>query len=263
MKRIYQAANNIEAHMIVHLLGQTGIHGHVNGEHLQSGAGELPLGNLVAVSVADEDVAAARAVIHEWEARTSPADASQPAPGKTSSQLPVLTFFIGALLSGGIVWSVYNGPERTDSVDYNEDGKSDERLFYNGNRLERIETDRNFDGRVDAVQEYGRDGQARTYRSDDDFDGRLESTTVYRRGQPDELRIDGDGDGRIDYRARFRYGVLDTYEYLSPSGSVAKKIAYRRFKMEHAQLDLDGDGLWERSYRYDRYDEPVEERDER
>jgi hypothetical protein len=41
MKRIYQAANNIEAHMLVHLLEQEGIEAHVEGEHLQSGAGEL------------------------------------------------------------------------------------------------------------------------------------------------------------------------------------------------------------------------------
>ena len=67
MKRIYQAANNIEAHMLVHLLGQEGIRAHVEGEHLQSGAGELPLGGLAAVAVADEDVDAARAIIRDWK----------------------------------------------------------------------------------------------------------------------------------------------------------------------------------------------------
>ena len=118
MKRIYHAANNVEAHMIVHLLGQTGIRAHIEGEHLQSGAGELPLGNLVAVAVADEDAEMAQTIVREWEAQTPPADAPAGTARRiSSSQLPVLTFFIGALLGGAIVWSMYNGPRTVESED--------------------------------------------------------------------------------------------------------------------------------------------------
>ena len=67
MKRVYQAANHIQAHMVMHVLEQAGVHAHVHGEFLQSGAGELPVGNLVGVVVADEDVALAREIIEEWE----------------------------------------------------------------------------------------------------------------------------------------------------------------------------------------------------
>jgi hypothetical protein len=67
MKRVFQAANHIQAHMVMHVLEQAGVHAHVQGEFLQSGAGELPLGNLVGVVVADEDVALAREIIEEWE----------------------------------------------------------------------------------------------------------------------------------------------------------------------------------------------------
>jgi putative signal transducing protein len=67
MKRVYQAANHIQAHMVMHVLQQAGIHALVQGEFLQSGAGELPVGNLVAVAVDDEDVAIAREVIEDWE----------------------------------------------------------------------------------------------------------------------------------------------------------------------------------------------------
>jgi hypothetical protein len=67
MQRVYQAANHIQAHMVMHVLQQAGIHAHVQGEYLQSGAGELPLGNLVGVVVADEDVEIAREVISDWE----------------------------------------------------------------------------------------------------------------------------------------------------------------------------------------------------
>jgi hypothetical protein len=67
MKRIYQAANHIQAHMVMHVLQQAGVNAHVQGEYLQSGAGELPLGNLVGVVVDDDDVEIAREVISDWE----------------------------------------------------------------------------------------------------------------------------------------------------------------------------------------------------
>jgi Putative prokaryotic signal transducing protein len=67
MKRVFEAANHIQAHMVMHVLEQAGVHALVQGEYLQSGAGELPLGNLVGVAVADEDVKIAREIISDWE----------------------------------------------------------------------------------------------------------------------------------------------------------------------------------------------------
>jgi len=67
MKRVYNAANHIQAHMVMHVLEQAGVHAMVQGEFLQSGAGELPLGNLVGVAVDDEDVEIAREIIEDWE----------------------------------------------------------------------------------------------------------------------------------------------------------------------------------------------------
>jgi hypothetical protein len=67
MKRVYNAANHIQAHMVMHVLEQAGVRALVQGEFLQSGAGELPVGNLVGVAVDDEDVAIAREIIEDWE----------------------------------------------------------------------------------------------------------------------------------------------------------------------------------------------------
>ena len=67
MKRVYQAANHIQAHMVMHVLQQAGVNAHVQGEYLQSGAGELPVGNLVGVAVEDDDVEIAREIISDWE----------------------------------------------------------------------------------------------------------------------------------------------------------------------------------------------------
>ena len=77
MKRVYQAANHIQAHMVMHVLQQAGVNAHVQGEYLQSGAGELPLGNLVGVAVADEDVEIAREIISDWEKLMSEPDGDE------------------------------------------------------------------------------------------------------------------------------------------------------------------------------------------
>ena len=67
MKLVYNAANHLQAHIVMHVLEQAGVHALVQGEFLQSGAGELPVGNLVGVAVDDEDVAIAREIIEDWE----------------------------------------------------------------------------------------------------------------------------------------------------------------------------------------------------
>jgi hypothetical protein len=36
MKRVYEAANNIQAHIVMHVLEQAGVHAMVQGEFLQS-----------------------------------------------------------------------------------------------------------------------------------------------------------------------------------------------------------------------------------
>jgi hypothetical protein len=114
MKRIYEASHSVEAHMIVHLLEQEGVRAYVQGEHLQSGAGELPLGNLVGVAVEDEDEHRARAVIREWEHQNAPPDPRAQATPTYSTQWGVVAFFAGVLLGASIVWAMYNGPGSTD-----------------------------------------------------------------------------------------------------------------------------------------------------
>jgi hypothetical protein len=81
MRRVFQAANHIQAHMVMHVLEQAGVHALVQGEYLQSGAGELPLGNLVGVAVADEDVEIARQIISEWEKLMSEPDGEEEESG--------------------------------------------------------------------------------------------------------------------------------------------------------------------------------------
>lgn len=68
MKPVYDAENNIEAHLVMHQLQQAGIKAEVQGGFLQGGVGELPtLGN-VRVLVDPRNYAEARQVIEDWEA---------------------------------------------------------------------------------------------------------------------------------------------------------------------------------------------------
>jgi hypothetical protein len=243
MQRIYQAANSVEAHMVVHMLEEAGVSAHVQGEHLQSGAGELPVGNLVAVAVADEDVAKAREVVREWEARIAAPDAAASEPKQSSGVSHGIAFLVGAALSGGLVWAAYHGPDASEGLDHSGDGKVDEKFVYDGGRLTRIETDRDFDGRVDLILLYDRHGDPMEYRSDDDFDGKLESVTHLRNGQPLKWQADWDGDGQPDVRSVYEHGVIGKTEYLDrASGRVVKTVTHRGGKAARAALDLDGDG---------------------
>ena len=72
MKIAYDAANSIEAHMIKNLLEQYEVPAYVQGEHLQSGAGELPMGGLIKVSVDNSNYIKAKEIIKNWETTEIP-----------------------------------------------------------------------------------------------------------------------------------------------------------------------------------------------
>lgn len=67
MTKIYSAQNAIDAHIVKGMLEQQGIQARVNGEYLQGGIGELPLIDLVTVSVAEEDYEKALEVLRKYE----------------------------------------------------------------------------------------------------------------------------------------------------------------------------------------------------
>lgn len=64
---IYHAESSIDAHLLRGLLEQQGIASRILGEFLQGAVGELPARGLISVSVAAEDAARARTVVHEFE----------------------------------------------------------------------------------------------------------------------------------------------------------------------------------------------------
>ena len=71
MIKIYSAQNAVDAHIVKGLLEQQGILARVNGEFLQGGIGDLPLIDLITVSVAEEDYEKALGYIREYESAES------------------------------------------------------------------------------------------------------------------------------------------------------------------------------------------------
>ena len=69
MKQAYQAANPVDAQLVVDLLASEGIATFIQGQYLSGAIGELPAGELLRVWVADEHVDRARAVIASREAQ--------------------------------------------------------------------------------------------------------------------------------------------------------------------------------------------------
>lgn len=75
MVRLHSAEDGIEAHLLKHMLEQQGIAAYITGEHLEGGAGELPLTGLVDVWVLEDDYEDALDVLDDFfESLDAPED---------------------------------------------------------------------------------------------------------------------------------------------------------------------------------------------
>jgi hypothetical protein len=267
MQSIYDAAHVTDAHLVRNLLAEEGIPAHVRGEYLQGGMGELPLGNLVQVWVADGDALRARAIVEDWQASShdlhdvddEPSAEAAPAavnPAVTSRPSRLgLGLLLGAVVGALATWAFMRIPEPT-LADFNSDGQLDQEMVATGGGEMTLESDRNTDGRVDDVALFDRVGLVASWSSDDDFDGRMESRTRFRDGLQTASFIDFDGDGQTDYRSDFHQGVIVTEEWLDHRQNVVKRVHYERGRAVRGELDTDGDGRLDRRFEYDERGEP-------
>jgi len=196
--------------MLQDLLQQRGIDARLEGAGLQGAIGELPAIGLVRLMVDDKDFAAAREVIDDWE------KSSVPDPIQTSSQRSTNTFvgvLVGLALGIGATYFYFRIPINTEGVDYNGDRILDERWKYSpGGMPLRTDIDRNFDGDVDLVWHFNRNGRVHSGESDDDFNGSFESRLQLRNGQVYVAAVDLDGDSITDLKSYSKYGVLASEE---------------------------------------------------
>jgi len=265
MKTVYEAANALEAHMLVDLLKQEGVVAHIRGEHLQGAVGEVPAVGLVRLDVDESQFAQARHLIDRW-------NAAQPASGpsvgaavagatpasKGGSRLGIgLLVGVAIGLAAGYVF--YRVPVGADGIDHNGDGIVDEQWVQSAaGAPARYEVDRNLDGKVDFIGHYGRQGAMTSAEQDDDFNGTFETATQYANGGPSVTESDTDGDGFRDLRSIYRHGVLASCEYIDPtSGQVRKVEHFTLGVLTRSELDTDRDGRFDVSRSFGAMGEPA------
>lgn len=232
-EKVYECNLAVEAHMIVDLLSQAGISARVDGEFLQSAAGEIPLGNTVKVRVDPSRAAEAREVIADWEKLRPDEPVASPANRSARFKSP-LWFLGGALVGAAAVFVMF---VRT------------------GTGL--AGSDRNHDGRSDARWSYDLAGVPDHYEEDNDFDGRFEwqyhvENDVITRGV-----LDADFDGRPEQRVHFVHNLpASTDFYFASGGRVVKRTFWKAGMPEYSEYDDDGDGRFERRLVYDAHGDP-------
>lgn len=252
MKTLYEASNGVEAHMILNLLEQQGINGRVDGEFLQGGIGELPAAGLVRVMVSEEDYAAAKPIVEQWD-KAQPARVETPLPDKAVSR-PAM-FLVGLVIGILCTYGYFRTPVTREGIDHNRDGVLDDKWTYAPSGLAITnEADRNMDGKIDYVATFGRDGMIETANLDDNFDGVFESSTAYRQGNGYLSETDTDGDGYRDLKANYVSGVLVSAEYIYPATGYPRKVEYFKLgKPIYAETDTDNDGKLDQRINYDEY----------
>jgi Putative prokaryotic signal transducing protein len=250
VRTVCEPANSLEGHMLQDLLQQRGIHARLEGAGLQGAIGELPTIGLVRLLVEDEDFAAARAVMDEWEKTAVPEPIQNATKGPPGAWLGAV---IGLVIGIGATYIYFRVPTQVDGIDHNGDGVLDERWNYSpGGTQISTEFDRNFDRLIDSRWHFDRLGHVESAESDDDFNGSFETTAKSRDGQVDVSAADTDEDSIADLRYLYRHGVLFRAEYTRKDSVSPLRIeAYRLGKLVSAEVDTDHDGTLDRRYFYD------------
>jgi hypothetical protein len=100
MRKVFDAIDMLEAHVVKGVLQQEGIVGFIQGEYLHGGIGDLPVSGLVRIEVNDPDFDTARSVITEWEKEQVSDDQHLPKSWAPVWMLPFITgVSVGILLT--------------------------------------------------------------------------------------------------------------------------------------------------------------------
>ncbi|MFZ5877273.1 MAG: DUF2007 domain-containing protein [Nitrospirota bacterium] len=123
--------------------------------------------------------------------------------------------------------------------------------------------DRNGDGKLDSI--YTNETlspvspqYATRLKEDDNFDGVFDALYFFdSAGLVTRGEIDRDQDGKPDMIESFQNGTLSKVDFLNTeSGAAVKRIFYYLSKREREDIDLDGDGKFERTTFFNDYELP-------
>jgi len=259
METVFDAENNVEAHMIVHLLARSEIEASIMGEHLQGGVGELPAHGNIRVVVEPGDALAARKIISEWEADRRTEPLTQPQETRKSIYSGLIAFFAGMGIASAFLLWAYDSPGDTRTADYNRDGYPDEWVYWRGETVTRVDVDRDHDGVVDAKYDYSARNSIEKGEFDNDFDGTFEYVSEYKYAQPYFDEIDVNGNGQTDRRYHYRDGVLTRIDMFRPSTRIVRKSqTYENgVKLIEARWDSDNDGVLDIFITYGPFEEEI------
>jgi Putative prokaryotic signal transducing protein len=252
MKTLYDAANSIEAHLLIDLLKQDGIDAHIFGEHLQGAIGELPMAGLIKLMVQDSDYPQAKQLVEQWCATKVEEPTASSVAQQKSSSWSWSALLIGLCLGVGGAYAAFNSPVTHDGIDHDKDGRLDEKWTFSPiGRMTKNEVDRNFDGKADYIVEYDLRGQQASALADDNFDGVFETKYRFRQGNIEISEVDTDGDGYFDLVTFYENGVPSYTEFLNPAtGRVLRLERYKFGKLVSADIDTDTDGVLDTRHIY-------------
>lgn len=98
MKLLYEAANSLEAHMILNLLEQASLQARIDGEYLQGGVGELQTMGLIRVMVTEANYDAAKKIVAAWDEQQPEVDTPKRVKNSNHFIAAILGFLAGALV---------------------------------------------------------------------------------------------------------------------------------------------------------------------
>jgi len=283
MQIVYHAAHSADAQLVRGLLAEEGIRSFVFGGALEGAAGLLPAGGSVRLEVADDDAERARSIIQARQDTAVPLDdrddadevdrdygdddtpahveggnlyrpLNQRLPSRhTGASLGGIVFaLIAGALGGAIATGIALQPRQSlQPIDYNDDGRPDETLFFEGEHLQRIDADRDSDGEVDQRTHYDERGLPTGIEEDQDFDGVRETASRYENGQLAGRSADYDGDGQVDWQQAAKRGVLQSEQWFDKRGNLIKHIDYVDNRPVSGEFDSDGDGVRDTARDYD------------
>lgn len=152
------------------------------------------------------------------------------------------------------VYSQQTGRLEEIVSDRNGDGSIDTRAFMDGTTIQRIEIDRNDDGRPDRWEHYqqaarpGAVSRAEIERAEEasGSDQRITRRELYAGGVVTRVEEDTDSDGRMDKWEHYAQGLLIRIELdLQGGGFADRRMVYRRDgSVERVEVDAGGRGNW-------------------
>jgi len=170
--------------------------------------------------------------------------------------------FVGLILgiAGAMAYREYQALRTYDySFDRNGDRWPDDITHYERGIPIWRHMDENFDGRTDYWEYYNADGE-KTERSerDNNFDGKVDGWGKWRDGQVVEIQSDTDFNGQPDVTEFYSNCLLTSIEW-RPNGTniVTARHNYLHGNPTEELRDLDYDGYFDVSVKFDRFFQPI------